>query len=253
MRIVFKLGTGVLTQGNELSKKRMKNIVKFLSKLHKEHEIIIVSSAAVASGAMLLKDLDRTQTANKQALAAVGQTLLIRKYRKNFEKYNIVVAQILLTKDDFVSFARSNNAKNAINTLLKNKIIPIINENDSVVVDELLRGDNDFLSAQVTHYFDASLLVILSDIDGYYDDDPHKNPQAKNIKHISKIDKKMLEKAPDPHHNFATGGIVTKLKAADFLLKNNGKMFLTSGFDLSFVKSFLKDGSFVKGTFFCKK
>lgn len=252
MRVVFKIGTAVLAGDGDFSKKRIKKLAKFFSEFHSTMEILIVSSGAVAAGALTLA-LDKNLTANKQALAAIGQGFLINRYSKAFSKYAINVAQILLSKDDFLSFARSSNAKTAVNTLLKNKVIPIINENDSVVVDELLRGDNDFLSAQVAHYFDADLLVILSDINGFYDKNPKTNKDAKIIKKVCQISQEDLSQEANPNYKFATGGIVTKLKAADFLIKNNKQMLLTSGLDLSYAKEFLRTGKTSKGTLFCQE
>ncbi len=253
MRVVVKVGSSVLIDNDKLSSKRITDLVNFLSDIHKDHEVILVTSGAVAAGHTAVPTLKRETTAEKQALAAVGQTILIRKYRKKFEDHGIHVGQILLTKDDFNSFAHSENAKTAINTLLKHKIIPIINENDSVVTDELLRGDNDFLSAQVAHYFDSDLLIILSDIDGYYDSDPRKNDNAKIIKVVEEIPEAELTKENNPNYAFATGGIVTKLKAADFLLKNGRKMFMSTGFDLQYAKEFVTTGNITKGTLFWKK
>jgi len=249
-RIVVKVGSSTLTELGELSLERMRNLVAFLAEAHQKHEVILVTSGAVAAGHTVMPSLSNKDTAHKQALAAVGQAVLINRYQKKFADYGITVAQILLTKDDFDSFRHSNNAKNAINTLLDNKILPIINENDSVVIDELLRGDNDQLSAQVAYYFDADLLIILSDIDGYYDKNPKEYPDAVLLKKVHTIDPGELSKAASPNFAFATGGIVTKLKAADFLLQRGKGMLLASGFDLGDARQFLKDGTHQKGTYF---
>jgi len=170
-RIVVKVGSHVLSEKNMIAKTRMKNLVEFLSLLHDKYEIILVSSGAVAAGYSKIK-LDKNIVSNRQAIAAVGQPFLMREYQKQFEKFNKIIAQFLLTASDFDSRKRTQFAKNAIEVCLKNKIIPIINENDTTATDELVFGDNDRLSAHVSHYFDADMLVILSDIDGYYDKDP---------------------------------------------------------------------------------
>ena len=248
MRIVIKVGTATLYQNEKLSN-RIDNLVEFLASLNKENEVILVSSGAVGAGYTKCK-LDKSIISNKQALAAIGQPLLMREYKSRFEKYNQIVAQVLLTAQDFDSRKRTKNAKNMIEVLLKNKVIPIINENDAVSIDEIVFGDNDQLSAYVTHYFDAELLVILSDIDGLYDSNPKENKNAKLIKIVEEIDKKMLNIPYNPSDNFATGGIVTKLKAAEFLMQRGKKMFLASGFDLSDVKSFLLENIHKKGTLF---
>ncbi len=249
MRIVIKVGSHVLAQDNGLAMERIENLCDFLATLNKNHEVILVSSGAVAAGFTKLP-IDRTVIGNRQAIAAVGQPYLISVYKNIFNQYGITVAQMLLGADDFDSLRRTKHAREAIEVLLSNKVIPIINENDVTTTQELVFGDNDQLSAHVAHFFDASLLVILSDIDAYYDDDPRSNLDAEALKIVSYIDRSDLDVMHTPNGEFATGGIVTKLKAASFLLENNRQMFLASGFDLSDVKSFLLDGVHKGGTLF---
>lgn len=249
-KIVIKVGSAVLTKEGKISAERIQNLVEFLSELTKKYKVILVTSGAIATGHTILPSISNKTTAGKQALAALGQAALINKYQKEFKKFEITVAQILLTAEDFDSIKRSENAKAAVNTLLDNNIVPIINENDSVIVDEILRGDNDQLSAQVAHYFDAKMLVILSDIKGYFDKDPNKYSDAKLRKIVSQIDEDELNGDYNPNDAFATGGIVTKLKAAHFLLTHDKEMFLSSGFDLSAAKEFLMDGVQNEGTLF---
>jgi len=168
-RLVLKVGSHVLTENDSIAIDRLSNLVKLISSLHKAgKEIILVSSGAVAAGYTKIK-LDKKDVANRQALAAIGQPYLLKIYQKHFGEYGIVSAQILLSADDFDSRKRTNHAKEAIEVMLKNGVIPIVNENDVVATEELVFGDNDRLSAHVTHYFDADILVILSDINGYYD------------------------------------------------------------------------------------
>jgi glutamate 5-kinase len=248
MRIVIKVGTATLYQNEKLSN-RIDNLVEFLVELNKQNEVILVSSGAVGAGYTKLK-LDKNDISNKQALASIGQPLLMKEYKVRFEKYNQIVSQVLLTASDFDSRKRTQNAKNMIEVLLKNKVIPIINENDAVSIEEIVFGDNDQLSAYTTYYFDADILVILSDIDGLYDSNPKENKDAKLLKIVNKIDKNLMNTPCNPNDKFATGGIVTKLKAAEFLMNRGKKMFLASGFDLSDVKSFLIDGIHKKGTLF---
>jgi len=238
-RIVFKVGTATLYENNKLSG-RIDEIVKLLSELNKEYEILLVSSGAVGAGYTKCK-LDK-----------IGQPLLMREYKERFNKYGITVAQVLLTAADFDSRKRTKNAQKMINVLLKNKIIPIINENDSVSVEEIIFGDNDQLSAYATYYFDADLLIILSDIDAFYTDNPKINKNAKPIKIVKEIKDEWLKQDSNPNNEFATGGIVTKLTAAKFLMDRNKKMFLTSGFNLEDVKEFLK-GNHKGGTLFIKE
>ena len=251
MRIVIKVGSSTLTDSGILSIDRMKKLADLIASIHRENEVMLVTSGAVAAGSSIVPALRSSSTPQRQALAAVGQALLMSQYAKLFEPFGIFVAQILISKDDFENFSRSENAKTAVNTLLSHKILPIINENDTVVIDELLRGDNDQLSAKVTHYFDADLLVILSDIDGYYDKNPKVHSDAKLLKLIDKkLTDEQLNEEATPNGEFATGGIVTKLKAADFLMQNGKKMFLSSGFDLSYAKDFLLGKEYKKGSLF---
>ena len=251
-RVVIKVGSAVLTENNRLAKERMLNLVDFLYALQQRYEVILVSSGAVAAGYTKLK-LDKSIIANKQALAAIGQPQLMISYQKKFEKYGINVAQVLLSADDFDSRKRTAHAKNAIEVLLKNRAIPIINENDVTATEELVFGDNDQLSAHVAYYFDADLLAILSDIDGLYDKDPKKYSDAKLLKSVETIPQELLESECNPNYSFATGGIVTKLKAAKFLLEHGKRMFLASGFDLADARSFLLENRHKGGTLFTPK
>jgi len=248
MRIVIKVGTATLYQNEKLSN-RIDNLVEFLVELNKTNEVILVSSGAVGAGYTKLK-LDKSKIENKQALASIGQPLLMKEYKLRFEKYNQIVSQVLLTAADFDSRKRTENAKNMIEVLLKNKVIPIINENDAVSIEEIIFGDNDQLSAYTTYYFDANMLVILSDIDGLYDSNPKENPNAKLLKVVEQIDPQLMNTPCNPNDKFATGGIVTKLKSAEFLMNNGIDMFLASGFNLDDVKSFLLQNNHKKGTLF---
>ena len=251
-RLVIKVGTAVLTQGEELALQRMKNLVKLISilKNDKNLEVILVSSGAVGAGYTELK-LDKTVLANKQTLAAIGQPKLMKTYQEMFQEFGITVAQMLFIADDFDSRKRSKNAKNVMEILLQNKVIPIINENDVIATEELI-GDNDQLAAYITHYFKADMLVILTDIDGYYDKNPREFSDAKIQKIINEISQDELDKKPSANSKFATGGIVTKLKAADFLMQKEIPMYLTSGFDLTNAYDFLVDNNHKSGTIFKK-
>ena len=249
-RLVLKVGSAVLTQDGELALERLTNLVNLIAQLKSQgDEIILVSSGAVAAGFTLIQ-LDKHILSNKQVLASVGQPLLLDTYRRKFDRVDILCSQVLLEASLFKDEKRLSNAKAAINGLLENNIVPIVNENDVTAVDELVFGDNDQLSAHITQHFDADMLVILTDIDGYYDDNPHENKNAKLQKIVSTIDESLLEVEHTANSEFATGGIVTKLKAASFLLDNNLDMFLTSGFDLSFVKEYLLENKHNNGTLF---
>ena len=250
-RIVVKVGSAVLTQDGKIALERMQALVDFLAELKKSYEVVLVSSGAVAGGYTRLR-LDRTILANKQALAAIGQPVLINKYNKKFQVHDILIAQVLVTAGNFKHDGEILRVKNSINTLISNEVIPIINENDATATDELELGDNDQLSAYITKHIDADMLIILSDIDAYYDSDPRKNSNAKVLKIVNKIDTKELEKEVTPNNIFATGGIVTKLKAAAYLLESDIDMFLASGFDLGDVKNFTLHNTQNGGTLFTK-
>jgi len=249
-RIVIKVGSHVLTADDVVSKPRMLALVELIAELkaHK-YDVILVSSGAVSAGYTRLP-LDRSEIANKQALAAIGQPLLLKMYQEKFSRFNLLCAQVLFRADVFDSKKHIEHAKNAIDTLLKNSVVPIINENDTVSIEELVFGDNDRLSAHVAHHFDAALLVILSDIDAFYDKDPNKYDDAKRRSIVNTIEESELNAEHTPNNEFATGGIVTKLQSADYLMKHGREMFLASGFDLSDVKAFLVDSEHKGGTLF---
>lgn len=248
-RLVVKVGSAVLSEQNRIAKDRMQALVDFIAELKAKYEVILVSSGAVAAGYTELK-LDKKILANKQALASIGQPILMNKYRKMFEHHNLIPSQILVTAANFNTTEESQKAKDTIEILLSHNVVPIINENDATATEELVLGDNDQLSAYAAHHFGADMLIILSDIDAYYDKDPRTHADAVVRSRIESITEEELIMEVTPNHNFATGGIVTKLKAADFLLKRGGSMFLASGFDLSDARSFLLDESHKGGSLF---
>ncbi|WP_294951152.1 glutamate 5-kinase [Sulfurovum sp.] len=249
-KIVIKVGSHVLTEDGRIARERMMALVALISELKtQKYEVILVSSGAVAAGYTQLA-LDRKKVANKQALAAIGQPLLLKMYQEKFAQYNILCSQILLSADVFDSRKATAHAKIAVDTLLANGVVPIINENDTVSIEELVFGDNDRLSAHVAHYFDTQMLVILSDIDAFYDKDPNRYDDAERRAVVTHLSSEELEAEHTPSNEFATGGIVTKLQSADFLMKHGRKMFLASGFDLSDARAFLIDGEHHGGTLF---
>jgi glutamate 5-kinase len=248
-RIVVKVGSAVLTQDGEIAIKRMQGLVDFLAQLKKNNEVILVSSGAVSAGYTKVK-LDRESIRNKQALAAIGQPILMKKYAKKFAMHDIITAQVLVTAANLTHNDEIQRVKNTVDTLIANGVIPIVNENDATATDELVVGDNDQLSAYITKHTQADILIILSDIDAYYDSDPRANPHAKVLKIVDSIDKAELQKKVTPNNVFATGGIVTKLKAASYLMGSGVDMFLASGFDLDDIKSFMLHDEHKGGTLF---
>jgi len=249
-RVVLKVGSHVLTENGGMAEGRIAALVELISQIKaKGTEVILVSSGAVAAGYTQLQ-LDRANVANRQALAAIGQPFLLSMYQSLFSQYDMLSSQVLLSADVFDSRKATKHAKVAIDTLLANGVVPIINENDTVSIDELVFGDNDRLSAHVAHYFDAELLVLLSDIDGYYDKDPNQYTDAKLRRVVTVISIEELTAEATPNNAFATGGIVTKLQSADFLMQHGREMFLASGFDLSDARALLVDGEHKGGTIF---
>lgn len=248
-RLVLKVGSAVLTCDNEIAQERMKNLAEFIAALKKDYEVILVTSGAIAAGYSVLK-IDKKCPINKKSLAAAGQPILMAAYKKEFSTFNVDTAQILVTEDDFDSRKRTLMFQGITNTLLKNNMVPLINENDTISTYEQTFGDNDQLAANVAFATDSDLLVILSDVDGYYNRNPKEHDDASIIKIVHKINPELLHEESSANHEFATGGIVTKLKAAEFMLNRNKKMFLCSGFNLDSAKSFLLENNHSLGTLF---
>jgi len=216
-RVVLKVGSRVLTgKGRTLSQPVFDRLAREISAARKRgYEVVLVSSGAIAAGMGRLGLLEKPKTMpEKQASAAIGQSALMWSYEKAFSFYGEKVAQILLTRDDLSNRNRYLNARNTLLTLLDFGVIPIINENDTVVVQEIKFGDNDNLSALVTNLVNADLLVILSDIDGLYDKDPRVHKGARLITYVGQITEEMEQKATGTLSPFSIGGMVTKLQAA---------------------------------------
>ncbi len=215
-RIVVKCGSAVLTnEDNTLDERVIENIAENVSKLvDKGYVMAIVSSGAVAAGRGILK-IEPKNIVEKQALASIGQIALMQKYRDFFNKFNHEIAQILLTHDDFKDRRRYLHIKENIEKLINFKIIPIINENDSVVVDEIKFGDNDTLAAMFSGLFNADLLILLTDIDGFYDANPKINKDAQLIESVKKIDTKIKKLAESTPSRLGTGGMLSKIEAVD--------------------------------------
>lgn len=219
-RIVIKVGTSTLTYENgKMNLRRMETLCKVLSDLQNSgREIVLVTSGAIGVGVGKLGLAERPQeTEKKQAVAAVGQCELMFTYDKLFGEYNRIVAQVLLTADVVANEHNKKNTQNTFNELIKMDIIPVVNENDSVAVDELVGnnfGDNDTLSATVAGLVEADLLVILTDIDGLYDSNPRVNPNAQRIPYVAGVTDEIRAIAGGTGSNRGTGGMSTKVNAA---------------------------------------
>jgi len=220
-KVVVKIGTSSLTYPNgKLNFRKIELLVKEINSICElGKKVILVSSGAIGVGAGrigMTKKPDKL--AEKQALAAIGQAELIKIYRQFFALHKRNVAQVLLTKENLDTPIRRANATNTLNSLLEMGIIPIINENDSVSTDEIVIGDNDSLSAHVAIVSESDLLIILSDIDNLYTADPRKDPSAKAIKLLTKIDESIERLASGTDSSFGTGGMLTKITAAKMCL-----------------------------------
>ena len=235
-RIVIKIGTSSLThpETGRLNLRKLEVLVREITGLHNQgKEIVLVSSGAIGVGAAALgmngkpKELEK-----KQACAAVGQARLMMIYQKLFSEYNQTAAQILMTKNTMVDNLNRKNAKNTFEELLKLGAIPIVNENDSISTYEIQFGDNDTLSAVVAALIGADLLILLSDIDGLFTDDPNTNPDARFVEVVENMDEhfRNMGKA-STGSRVGTGGMATKLTAAEIATAAGTDMIIANGAD----------------------
>ncbi|TDT62746.1 glutamate 5-kinase [Fonticella tunisiensis] len=231
-RVVIKVGSSTLTYENgRLNLSRIEGLVRQLADIHNRgYEVILVTSGAIGAGMGKLGLKSRPKTIpEKQAAAAVGQGILLHMYEKLFGEYGQTVAQILLTREDMIQRTRFINARNTLFKLLEQGIIPIINENDAVVVDEIKFGDNDTLSALVASLVEADLLILLSDIDGLYDANPRLNPEAKIIPWVNEITAEIENMAGGAGSSLGTGGMATKISAARIAVSSGTAMVIANG------------------------
>ena len=232
MRIVIKIGTSTLAHPTgHLNIRRVEQLCKIMSDIKNAgHELILVSSGAIGMGVGKLGLRERPKDIpSKQAAAAVGQCELMYTYDKLFSEYHHTVAQLLITGDDTTNDTRRLNFTNTLNRLLELGALPIINENDTVATDEIVIGDNDTLAAIVARSVHADMLILLSDIDGLYTADPHTHPEAALLHHVARVDDHIREIAGISSSTQGTGGMVTKLHAADICLGCGCKMVIANG------------------------
>ncbi|WP_155286717.1 glutamate 5-kinase [Lacticaseibacillus zhaodongensis] len=257
-RVVVKVGTSSLIYPTgKVNLQAIDRLAYTLAALNNQgYEMILVSSGAIGVGLDVMHMQQRPDAiAEQQALAAIGQSELMTLYTQRFSDYGAQVGQLLLTHDIFEFTLSRRHVLDTFNTLLKRKIIPIVNENDSVAVDELDHlttfGDNDQLSALVTTRVDADLLIVLSDIDGLYDRDPNKFADARIQKVVPEITDAIMTGASGSSTRFGTGGMVTKLRAAARVMAHGDKMVLANGSDPRVIMQILA-GEDV-GTLFCRQ
>ncbi len=228
-RIVVKIGSSSLTsQEGGLNRKAISYFASELASLHRDgYQVILVTSGAVAAGFKRIGYASRPKLVHeKQAAAAVGQALLMQAYQEAFGTHGIVAAQILLTRFDFSNRLRIQNASMAIEELLKQNVIPIINENDTVTVEGLKFGDNDNLSALVANLVKAKRLLILTDMDGLYTEDPRKNPNAERIDRVTAISEQIMAIAGGSGSSVGTGGMRSKIEAARVAMRGGVPAFI---------------------------
>lgn len=249
-RIVLKIGSSTLTHDEgHLNLRRIESLVQTLSDFKNAgKQVVLVSSGAVSAGVAKLGTHRPTCTREKQAMAAVGQSELMKLYSRFFSDFGHTVAQILLTKDVIDNPVRRAAAEDTFNTLLEMGCVPIVNENDSISTEELNFGGNDTLSAYVALVCHADLLINLSDVDGLFDSDPRKNPAAKMISRVCAIDDDLLAMAGGAGTERGTGGMATKLAAAKIVTDRGIPMFIVNGKNPRILYDLL-DGGHV-GTYF---
>lgn len=252
-RIIIKIGSSSLQHPNtgEMDIIKMEKLARELCDLRNQgRDVCLVSSGAIAVGRKVIGLQGRPKdVATKQACAAVGQARLMMIYQRLFNEYSQVTSQILMTKNTVTKDLTRENAKNCFEELFRLGTVPIVNENDTISTYEMHFGDNDTLSAIVASLTNADLLVLLSDIDGLYTDDPRKNPDATLIERIDKLDEDYLKMAKDSTgSDMGTGGMSTKLKAAQIATASGIDMVIANGGDVGVLHEIM-DGEF-RGTFF---
>lgn len=253
-RVVVKVGTRLLTGSTgRLDPGYIESLVSQIAHLQGEgKELILVSSGAIGAGMGRLRMEHRPESIpEKQAAAAVGQGLLIQTYEKLFSRHGLIAAQVLLTRADLVSRRRYINARNTLRCLLGWGVIPIINENDTVSAEEIKFGDNDQLSALVAGLIDAQLLIILTTVDGFYRGDPCRDPEAELIPVVNNITPQLKSWAGRSTDELATGGMVTKLLAAEIATSSGTGVYIANGTAPDILKRIIS-GETV-GTYFCPR
>ena len=232
MRIVVKIGISTLAYATgQLNIRRVEALCKTMSDIRNAgHELILVSSGAIGMGVGKLGMRQRPQDIpGKQAAAAVGQCELMYIYDKLFSEYHHTVAQLLITADNLTNEIRHRNFTNTLTRLLELGVVPVINENDTVATEEIVIGDNDTLAARVAESVGAQLLILLSDIDGLYTADPHADPNARLLPVVHRVDEDIKKLAGVSSTTQGTGGMVTKLRAAEICLGCGCEMVIANG------------------------
>ena len=243
-RIVIKVGSSSLVheETGMMDLFKLEQLVRILCDLRNQgKEVILVSSGAIGAGRKVLGLNKRPSSLPvKQACASVGQGALIALYQRLFNEYHQISSQILMTKHTIIREKSLFNARNTFDQLLDMGVIPIVNENDTVSTAEIEFGDNDTLSAVVAALVSADLLILMSDIDGLYTDDPNKNPNARFIECVYKIDKSLYDMAKGAGSDFGTGGMVTKIDAARIATDSGCDMIISNGKDFRTIHDIIE-------------
>lgn len=251
-KIVIKIGSSSILheESGGVDFRKLEKLVRIICDLKNQNkDVVLVSSGAIGVGfqAIGLKTKPKTLSL-KQACAAVGQGQLMMMYQKLFMEYNHLAAQVLLTFDAITDEERRRNAENTLNELLQQDVIPVVNENDTVATEEIEFGDNDTLSAIVANLINADLLILLTDIDGFYTDDPHKNSDAVKLSVVKEITEELKNMAKGAVTNYGTGGMATKIAAARIATDSGADMAIIDASDLNLINALI-DGEDV-GTLF---
>ncbi|MBE5953522.1 MAG: glutamate 5-kinase [Lachnospiraceae bacterium] len=251
-KIVIKIGSSSLIHAETggIDFRKLEKLVRIICDLkNQDKDVVLVSSGAIGVGSQALGLKTKPKTVSlKQACAAIGQGQLMMMYQKLFMEYNHLAAQVLLTFDAITDEERRRNAENTLNELLQQDVIPVVNENDTVATEEIEFGDNDTLSAIVANLINADLLILLTDIDGFYTDDPHKNPDAVKLSIVTEITEDLKNMAKGAVTSYGTGGMSTKIAAARIAVDSGADMAILDASNLNLINCLI-DGDDV-GTLF---
>ena len=234
--LILKIGSSTLTaNSNRISRGKIEDIARQINALSRDYHIAIVSSGAIATAKHFIEVNKWSTSQSKQALAAIGQPILMQIYNEIFRDFAIATAQCLVTYRDFEYEEAQNNILNTLNDLFANGFVPIINENDTIAIDELVFGDNDKLSAYVANLLQADLLVLASDIDGVFDKNPQKHKNAQHISLIKDIDSCQKYIDENDENKLGTGGMTSKIQAAEICSRNQTEMWIVNGGNNNFL------------------
>ncbi|MFH0969084.1 MAG: glutamate 5-kinase [Patescibacteria group bacterium] len=229
-KLILKIGTSTLTAGtNRISYAKIEDIARQITVLKDDYDVVLVSSGAIATAKQFVDITGCSKYIDsKQAMAAIGQPKLMKIYDEIFSSFGLKIAQCLMTYRDFENATAKTNTKNTVSKLLEYNYIPIINENDTVAVEEIILGDNDKLSALVAIIFNADLLVIASDINGLYDQNPHLNKEARLVREVTNL-KQAKSFTQEKKSNLGTGGMTSKIQAAEICKQKHVEMWIVNG------------------------